>query len=60
MRLSVDVFVYGSFELVDRGHRKVFCYRRSHGEECAIVVLNFSGEIVEWTVPEAIYGLLAR
>ena len=52
--LHVDVFVYGSFELVDRDHREVLCYRRAHGEGYAVVVLNFSSENVEWTIPKSL------
>lgn len=59
-RLYTDIFVYGSFELVDRDHKAVFCYRRVHGDECAIVVLNFSSASLEWTVPESIDSVLSH
>jgi hypothetical protein len=59
-RLYTDVFVYGSFELVDRDHKDVFCYRRAHGEGYAIVVLNFSSGNVQWTVPELLVSFLSR
>ncbi|KAF2792114.1 glycoside hydrolase family 13 protein [Melanomma pulvis-pyrius CBS 109.77] len=58
-RLNADIFVYGSFELVDRDHGDVFCYRRAHGEGCSVVVLNFSVGTVDWTIPKALVGLLA-
>ncbi|KAJ4305098.1 hypothetical protein N0V90_000628 [Kalmusia sp. IMI 367209] len=59
-KLHTNIFVYGSFELVDRGHKHVFCYRRAHGEDYAIIVLNFSATDVEWTVSEALAGLFAH
>lgn len=48
-----DVFVYGSFELLDEHNTKIFAYKRSSGTESFIVVLNFSGQEVEWEVPKA-------
>lgn len=59
-KLYTDVFVYGSFELVNRDHKHVFCYRRAHGEGGAVVVLNFSMESVKWTIPELFVSLLSR
>lgn len=50
-KLYKNILVYGSFEMVDRAHKSVFCYRRAYGPAAATVVLNFSKQNVEWTVP---------
>lgn len=48
-----DLFVYGSFELVDEPNEKVFAYRRraADGSVAALVVCNFSLDEVEWEIP---------
>jgi oligo-1,6-glucosidase len=50
-----DVFVYGDFQLLDDEHPTIVAYKRtSHqdGGEAFVVVLNFSGTEVEWTIPK--------
>ena len=47
-----DVFVYGSYELLDDEHPTVFAYKRASEKEAFVVVLNISGKEEEWTVPE--------
>ncbi|KAF2458981.1 alpha-glucosidase-like protein maltase [Lineolata rhizophorae] len=47
-----DVFVYGDFELLDEPNDKVFAYRRFSEYDSFLVVLNFSGQNVEWKVPK--------
>jgi oligo-1,6-glucosidase len=50
-----DVFVYGDFELIDRGHERVFAYVKTGAEAGRwLVVLNFSGDALDWTVPESV------
>ncbi|KAH7400820.1 glycoside hydrolase superfamily [Phaeosphaeria sp. MPI-PUGE-AT-0046c] len=39
-----DVFVYGTFELVDLEDEKGFVYKKRYGEKMAMVVLNFTTE----------------
>ncbi|KAK3111286.1 hypothetical protein LTR53_013611 [Teratosphaeriaceae sp. CCFEE 6253] len=46
-----DLFVYGSFEMVDAGHEDVFAYTRSSGEKVALVVCNFREHVVTWNWP---------
>jgi glycosidase len=46
-----DVFVYGDFESLDDEDDTVFAYRRWSADEAFVVVLNFSGQSVEWVVP---------
>lgn len=43
-----DVFVYGDFEIIDPDHDKVVAFRRWNGNKAFLVVLNFSGETVQW------------
>ncbi|KFY00337.1 hypothetical protein V490_01403 [Pseudogymnoascus sp. VKM F-3557] len=50
-KLYKNILVYGSFEMVDKSHKSVFCYRRAYGTAAATVLLNFSKQDVEWTVP---------
>lgn len=60
-KLHKNIFVYGSFEMVDRTHKSVFCYRRAQGRAaCATVVLNFSKQVVEWTVPPAVLNTFMK
>lgn len=50
-----NVFVYGSYESLDESDNSVFAYKRSDGaQEAFVVVLNFSGETIEWNVPKAV------
>ncbi|KAK3708867.1 hypothetical protein LTR37_011197 [Vermiconidia calcicola] len=51
-RKHKEVFVYGSFELLDDKHPDVFSYKKSSKSEAFVVALNFSGSDVEWTIPE--------
>jgi oligo-1,6-glucosidase len=47
-----DVFVYGDFQELDPQHPKVYAYvRTSQKGESWLVVLNFSGDKVDWTLP---------
>ena len=43
--------VYGTFELLDDMHDKVFAYARYGKQEAFVTVLNLSGESVEWDIP---------
>ncbi|PQE24998.1 alpha-glucosidase maltase protein [Rutstroemia sp. NJR-2017a WRK4] len=47
-----DVFVYGDFQELDPQHPKVYAYiRTSDKGEKWLVVLNFSGDEIQWTMP---------
>src|SRR5450756_2292488 len=47
-----DVFVYGDFQELDPQHPKVYAnMRTSQKGEKWLVVLNFSGDAVEWAMP---------
>lgn len=48
-----DVFTYGLFEAVGPESEQVFAYIRTGNQGGKwLVVLNFSGEEVEWELPE--------
>lgn len=51
-----DIFVYGSFVMVDPTNEHVFAYLREYGSEAALVVTNFSDRTVEWQLPEEVAG----
>lgn len=48
----IDIFVYGSFKLVNDGSQEVFAYLRSFENETVIVVCNFKKEAIKWSLPE--------
>ena len=52
-----DVFVYGDFEHVDHDNEKVFAYLRIDAKKAEkwLVVMNWTTEEVEWTIPAGIY-----
>lgn len=47
-----DVFVYGDYKLLDDTHETVFAYKRSSETEAFVTVLNFSGNSVEFQIPD--------
>jgi oligo-1,6-glucosidase len=47
-KMHKNVFVYGDFQLVDPEHDKIVAYKRWSKDEAVLVVLNYSGETVEW------------
>lgn len=47
-----EVFVYGDFKTLDDSSDKIFAYRRASKDEAFVVVLNFSGKQVDWTIPK--------
>ncbi|KAF2785922.1 glycoside hydrolase family 13 protein [Melanomma pulvis-pyrius CBS 109.77] len=52
-KANKELFVYGDFGLIGKADDDtILAYKRFSNAEAAIVVLNFSGERVEWEVPE--------
>jgi oligo-1,6-glucosidase len=53
-KLHKDSFVYGGFELLgpDTDASPIFAYTRFSNKEKWVVVLNFSGNEVEWDIPQ--------
>jgi oligo-1,6-glucosidase len=45
-----DVLVYGDFELLDPDHSQVYTYRRFSNNKTWVLVLNFSGQSVDWDI----------
>lgn len=54
-----DVFIYGRFEIIDREHPSIFCYRRVGKTGTAIIVVNFTDEDQLWPVPLVVSASLA-
>lgn len=46
-----NVFVFRDFELLDPDHSQVYAYRRFSNNEAWVLVLNFSGQSVDWDIP---------
>lgn len=46
--------VYGKYTLYDADHEQVYCYTRILGKAGIVVILNFSKELVHYTLPAAI------
>jgi len=48
-----DLFVYGDFELIEDTHPAVCAFKKSceHRSDVSITVLNFSGQVVDFTIP---------
>lgn len=53
-KLFWSVFVYGKFEMVEREHPCVVCYRRSGKAGVATVALNFNDNDQDWSMPSDI------
>lgn len=52
LRKKHDLIVYGDYELILPEHDKIFAYTRTLEGEKLLVVTNFSGENVEFKLPE--------
>ncbi|KAE8355138.1 glycoside hydrolase superfamily [Aspergillus coremiiformis] len=44
----LDIFVYGSYELVDRDSQAIFAYTRQYEDQKALVLANWTGGTLEW------------
>ncbi|VUC29012.1 unnamed protein product [Clonostachys rosea] len=53
-----DALIYGQFEMIDRDHPAVFCYRRVGKMTSATIVANFSDCDQQWLVPEDVLDSL--
>ncbi|KAE8450570.1 hypothetical protein EG329_006301 [Mollisiaceae sp. DMI_Dod_QoI] len=49
-----DIFVYGTFEMIDMKHDDVFAYTRTFENEKVIVVANFRKESLLWSPPKGV------
>lgn len=60
-KAHADLLVYGTFEALDPGGEKTFVYIKRHGDETALVALNFSGEDQTFDLPgQGAYSLQVR
>ena len=59
-KLQKNIFVYGSFEMIDNEHESVFAYRRSYDSSSATIVLNFSKTETRWAAPGRVLESLTR
>jgi glycosidase len=46
-----DVFVFGSFRLLDENNGEVFVYEKKALGSRAIVILNWCSDVTKWAVP---------
>ncbi len=51
LRKDQPVFVYGTYELLQANHPKLFAYTRKWGKKVALVVNNFSEDVTRFRVP---------
>jgi oligo-1,6-glucosidase len=51
LRKNHKSLVYGLYELVDPENTRIYAYTRSLPDEKLLVVLNFSADRVDWTLP---------
>ena len=57
VRQQHPVLVYGQYQLLDRVNPHIYAYTRTQGSEKVLVVLNFSAEKRDWTLPA---GMVAK
>ncbi|MDG5790191.1 alpha-glucosidase [Evansella sp. AB-P1] len=51
LRKENDVFIYGSYELILKKHKKIYAYIRKQKEEVALIVTNLSKKEVTCNIP---------
>ena len=51
IRKKYKTLVYGDYELLDPKHEQIYAYIRSQEDERFLILLNFSGETVYYTIP---------
>ena len=56
LRKTYEVFRHGRFELLDPEDEKIFAYTRDTQTEHLLVVCNFTGETLDFEVPERFRG----
>lgn len=52
LRKEQPVFAEGDFRLVDPENSRIFAYERNAGPDHMLVVCSFSGETLQWELPE--------
>ncbi len=51
LRKQHPIMIYGDYELIMRDHEQIYAYTRTLGEDKWLIVLNFTGQKVEWQLP---------
>ncbi|MDG1573196.1 alpha-glucosidase [Robiginitalea sp. M366] len=51
LRRENPALIYGDYALLDAGHPKIYAYTRTLGDERILVLLNFSAEVADFTLP---------
>ena len=54
LRRSDPAFIYGDYQDLDPTHEQVFLYTRSLGASSYLVILNFSSQPIDYTLPQGI------
>ncbi|KAH7383712.1 glycoside hydrolase superfamily [Cadophora sp. MPI-SDFR-AT-0126] len=49
-----DIFIYGSFQMLDMEHDDVFAYSRAFDNKTVVIVANFRAENVQWKLPKGV------
>ncbi len=52
LRKTMDVIVYGHYQLLEPDHEDLFVYTRTWEDDKLLVICNFSDKIVPYTLPE--------
>jgi oligo-1,6-glucosidase len=54
LRKEHPVLIYGKYDLFDASHEQVYCYTRTLDKAGIVVILNFSSDLVHYTIPDGI------
>jgi len=54
VRKQYPTLVYGAYTLLDPEDESIYAYLRTRGEQCFLVLLNFSTETVHYTLPPTV------
>lgn len=56
LRKNLDVFVEGKYELLFEDDSNIFSYTRTYEDTVLLVICNFYGETIQFTMPERYLG----
>jgi oligo-1,6-glucosidase len=54
LRRSDPAFIYGDYQDLDPTHEQVFLYTRSLGASSYLLILNFSSQPIDYTLPQGV------
>ncbi|WP_420539761.1 alpha,alpha-phosphotrehalase [Paenibacillus polymyxa] len=58
LRKTVQVITDGDYQRLDEAHPQVYAYQRSNEQETLVVISNFSGQDVQFRIPDSFYSSL--